>query len=279
MKSFCVQFLLITSFLLNHLLAEITTTDDLTPIYEAVQAVDEHALVIFDVNDVLMIPADQLLRKPYKTRFKEAIARVAALRGSETASSLEIIVKRHHRVVLVDPKMVSMLNILKKKSVTTIALTNAGSGVMKGGGTREDLMLEQLRSVGIDFRGSFPSLDVMSFAGDMPSGEGGAPLFKNGVIFTGFLSKGQVLQSFLQKVDFHPSQIVFVDDKQINLESVETFCTEKRIPFRGFRYTGSENHGKEALNEKRAELQLSLLTTEKRWADDEEANQLLSARP
>ena len=279
MRLFCLSFVLVASFLFNHVLAQIMTTDNLSPIHEALLSADERALVIFDVHDVLMIPTDQLLRKPYKNRLREALAKVAALRGMEEASSLECIVKSQHQVELVDPHMSEVMKTLKRRGIATIALTNAGTGVMEGGIVSENLMLARLKGLGIDFTNSFPSVDTLSFAGSGANDNEIGPIFKRGVIFTGLLSKGVMLQAFLQKVGFCPSQIIFVDDKLTNLASVETLCNEQGIPFLGFQYTGSEHHSKAPLNERRAELQLKMLMTEKRWVNDDEAGLMLNACP
>ena len=275
MKIFNYLFVFIALIAANSGFAVIVETDDFSPILEAVQAVDDSALVAFDVHDVLTVPADQLLRFPYKARLKQVLAEVAAQNGPDEAAMLETAVKRQHRVELADPSMGEVLQIVKARPLRAIALTNARTGDLDGEVLREDLLFSRLRSVGIDFSDSFPDRSFTMM--DCFGGEGleETPAFKNGVVFTCHLPKGVVLQSFLKKIGFRPSKIVFVDDKRINLESVEALCKEENIPFIGFHYTASKHCPSTPLNEVRAEFQLAILREERRWMSDEEADERL----
>lgn len=254
---------------------QIRTADDLKPIFEATQSLDSHALVVFDVHDVLTMPKDQILKKPYKYLFKEALQQIADVDGEKEATSLENIVKKKHTVMLVDPAIISLLATLQERGVRALALTNARAGDSEGW-VREDLLISRLQSLGIDLSGSFPSLSCLSLEDSEVSSRAGSLLFVKGVIFTSQTPKGLVLKEFLRKSGFCPSQIIFVDDKVTNLESVQTFCTEAGIPFIGFQYTAVEKQGTDVLDKKRAQLQLQVLKSEQRWIDDEEATQMLN---
>ena len=275
MGSYCISFLLVFSILITHVMGEIKKTGDLTPIFEALQEADDQTLVVFDVHDVLTVPSDQILRKPYKKRLKECLAEVAALQGNEEASMLESIVKQQHRVDLVDPRMAQLVRDLKERHIPALALTNAWTGEGRGSCAHEDHVLAQLHAVGIDFSTSFPSVGSMSLECSKRTTVEGLALFKKGVIFTCGLPKGHMLKAFLERVAMRPSHIVFVDDKLTNLESVESFCQEALIPFLGFQYTASVKTPSVHFQEKRSELQLMMLKTEKRWIGDDEANQML----
>jgi hypothetical protein len=278
MRLFNYLFVFITLFAANTGFAEIVEVDDIFPILEAVQTVDHGSLIVFDVHDVLTIPADQVLKHAYKARLKHVLAEVAVHKGDDEAAMLEVAVKRQHRVELVEPLMGKLLQILKARSLRAIALTNARTGELDGELLREDLLFSRLRSVGIDFTDSFPGFSfVMTDCFDGQSLEG-APAFKNGVVFTCHLPKGVVLQSFLNKVEFQPAQIVFVDDKRSNLESVEAFCKKTNIPFIGFHYIGSTRCSSVPLNEMRAEFQLTILREEGLWLSDKEADERLSLK-
>ncbi len=61
-------------------------------------------------------------------------------------------------------------------------------------------------------------------------------LFRKGILFTAGRDKGESLKKLLQACDFVPERVLFVDDKQNQLLSVERFCEEAHIPFVGLRY-------------------------------------------
>ena len=270
-------FLLFTgvSFFWGYAFGEITTADTLEPVFEAIQSLDSHALVIFDVHDVLTMPKAQILKKPYKYRLKEALQEIASVDGEQEAVSLANIVKTQHTVMLVDPAILSLLATLQEKGVRSLALTNARAGDNEGW-VREDLLISRLQGLGIDLRGSFPLINSLSLESPEANSEAGSLLFTKGVIFTSQMAKGVVLKGFLRKTGFSPSSIIFVDDKTMNLESVQAFCSEAGIPFLGFQYRAVERLYTDPLHEKRANLQLQILKSEKRWVDDDEANHMLN---
>jgi hypothetical protein len=86
------------------------------------------------------------------------------------------------------------------------------------------------------------------------------------------LPKGEVLKAFLDYAELSPKKIIFVDDKEKNLKSVEAFAREAKIPFIGFQYTAIVDRSKSLLNEKRAQLQFEVLEKEHKWLSDEEAD-------
>jgi hypothetical protein len=93
----------------------------------------------------------------------------------------------------------------------------------------------QLNKIGIDFNKAFPYLPLIKLKGDF-----GSALFDKGLICCGNNSKGSVLYDFLTQIKFGQNQfeeIVFIDDKIKNLESVEQYMQKLGIPFTGLKYT------------------------------------------
>ncbi|MBY0292013.1 MAG: DUF2608 domain-containing protein [Alphaproteobacteria bacterium] len=78
--------------------------------------------------------------------------------------------------------------------------------------------------------------------------------------------------SYSQGIDIFPKNIIFVDDKQKHLKSVEAVCQKVRIKFIGFNHTVVAGRPRASLNEKRAQLQVEILEKEHKWLFDKEAD-------
>ena len=68
---------------------------------------------------------------------------------------------------------------------------------------------------------------------------------------------------------------IFIDDRKVNIESVEAMAKNNGIEFVGIEYTASKDKKIAPLNQKRARLQLLVLEKEQRWLSDEEASKAL----
>ena len=70
---------------------------------------------------------------------------------------------------------------------------------------------------------------------------GPPPLYSRGVLYDSPEdAKGPVLEAFLNHIGYRPKRIVFVDDKEPNLESVAAACKRMDIDFVGMHYLGSK---------------------------------------
>lgn len=78
----------------------------------------------------------------------------------------------------------------------------------------------------------------------------GESVYKNGILFCGSNDKGEIVLVLLKTIDYLPEVIVFVDDKQYNLDSVgnaiQHFNTINNtdIKFIGLRYKGCDDRVK-----------------------------------
>ena len=87
----------------------------------------------------------------------------------------------------------------------------------------------------IDFSDSFPNYPQLSF--DFPSDQ---PIFQQGVLFTDTSSKKESLAVLLELMQWHPTKIIFIDDRLHYLEEIEQLAIELGIPFIGIHYRASE---------------------------------------
>ena len=63
------------------------------------------------------------------------------------------------------------------------------------------------------------------------------PIFyKEGIVFSQNNNKGHALKLFLEKANYQPKKIIFVDDKHKHVKNVEYFAKQNNIEFVGLRY-------------------------------------------
>ncbi len=252
--------------------ADITTTPTLAPIESAIQQADSETLVIFDVDDVLITAKDQILQ-PAHHKFAQKLEESLESRHSEEeAQKLWSIIWLARVDELVDPQMVSLIKEAQGKGLKVMALTNAWTGMFGNIPSIEDWRIKELESFGYTFKDSWGNLASKTFVTLKPKDPKRFPVFKDGIVFTSNLPKGEVLKVFLEYASLSPKKIIFVDDKLKNLKSVEAICQKAGIKFSGFEYTAVADRPQSPLNEKRAQLQNDILEKEHKWLSDEEAD-------
>ena len=79
--------------------------------------------------------------------------------------------------------------------------------------------------------------------------------YDHGIIFCSNNNKASILFQFLSTIDYHPKQIIFIDDKLSHLVHVEKEVEARGITFVGLRYTGSDTR-KKCFDPQAAEQQL-----------------------
>lgn len=243
---------------------EIITTNDFSLIEKASNRLDRDSLVLFDVDATLIVPDDVLLKPKRKEFFEHLIA-------SYTDRDLfrEIRMKAPH--TLVDDRSIRLVQNLQQNKIPVIAFTAAPSkvrGVEEPGVWRVD----ELQRYGFDFSSAFPNLNFL----ELPKTETQqhAPLFKSGVLYSSFHSKGDVLIVFLQKIGLNPKKVIFVDDELKHVQSVVASLDQQDIPCIGIHYTAADE-GSCNLNEKQARFQINYFIQHDVWLGDKESKELM----
>ncbi len=175
------------------------------------------------------------------------------------------------KIILIDSSAPRLVNKLENRGVKTIALTAARTGKFGVIENAEDWRLKILKQFNLDFSKSFPKNQIIYF-GDGAKKENDYSLFKDGVLFLGDekSTKGALLVQFLDKVQWKPKKVIFIDDKMSHLSSLENALNEAKIPFQGYQYKGVEKLPGE-LNEQIAEVQFTYLRKDHKWLSDSEA--------
>ena len=214
MKKIVATLALFLVFACGEAFAGITPAPNLIPIETALKKAGSDTLVIFDVDDVLLQPKDQLLKmqnKPYLEEIeKEVETRLPKTKVQELYSLIFI----HRQIEPVDKKLISLVIKTQKKGIKTLALTNCFTGSFGKISSMQNWRIQELTRLGYHLDQSWAGFKEKVFD-KLPSKEPNRfPIFKQGVIFTSSASKGEVLKAFLSYVDFTPKKILFIDDKK-----------------------------------------------------------------
>ncbi len=236
---------------------------------------DKNTLVVFDVGDVLLMPQSKILRdkaKELRERLQQEIfGGIIREKHSELWSRLLLTEKRQ----LIDPSSPQIIHNLQKQSIKNIALTSLYQGKLGLIPSMEDWRLEMLASFGIDFSQSFPKNTEFKL-GTLYRHGYTLPLFKKGAIFCHRYHKGEVLEAFLDQVEFKPSHIIFIDDQLHNIESVGSMSQNRGILFHGLHYKVSEKLT-DFIDENLARFQFHHLLKHEQWIGEEEALRLMKS--
>jgi len=95
----------------------------------------------------------------------------------------------------------------------------------------EQWRMEGLRQLGIDFSKTSPCCRSFVFD-DLPAYRGNYFTYSNGALFVNgtAVSKGVAFLSFLKKAELCPKRIIFIDDRDENLLSLEAAIETVETP-------------------------------------------------
>jgi hypothetical protein len=183
----------------------------------------EKSLVIFDIDLVLLMPAEPALQMPNMIRHREMITRLFKSHPPEVRAAVLRLMITEFGHLLVERESVNAIQKLQKRGVPTIALTASW--------TSDDLIerrWRQLADHGIDFS-KFKAEEIL-FEGYQEVFQS-CPAYSCGILFTNgeSVSKGALLLDFLDRVKCSPQCIIFIDDRKENLDSVGASLTERGI--------------------------------------------------
>ncbi|MCI0382752.1 MAG: DUF2608 domain-containing protein [Chlamydiae bacterium] len=260
------------------LFGEAPIIESFDEIQKPIADLDQNALVVLDVDDVLIYYPDQIMSIDSQS-VRDRVISEELKKYPSYAKKKEIIDRLSKAVVLAKRQLVEnqipiLISEIQKKGVKVIALTNLRKDSYGGIHDLELWRIEDLKSLNLDFSQSFPKKDriVLNKLGKFNKD---GPVFHKGILFSAEYTKGEVLSAFLEEVSFKPSKIIFIDDLEYNLESVEKEMRQKGIPFQGYLFRNPILRMREA-DENIARLQARHLIDEEKWISDSEAKRLLS---
>ena len=248
--------------------AKIIEAYDLKELSEQFQNLDSQSLLLWDVDSTLIMPTDLILRPG-----NDAIAAELEDHYFENKTTQEIgwlisVILQKMPFCLVDEGVKSLIENLQKRAVPMLGLTALHTGTFGVIDSMEQWRVDQLHRLGIDFSLIFSQHSDMEWKEDVPFR--GYPVFLKGIICCDELPKGIVLTTFLQKIDWLPQKVMFIDDNLNFLRSVEEAMRTLKIPFTGVHYRAVEKM-KNTIDRDLAHRQYQVLIAEEIWLPDEEA--------
>ena len=197
----------------------------------------DDVLCVFDVDDTLITLDHSLVQylDKYGAVYKKLL-------------------KKYHRVTDMDlrrclPTYVKSTELgtsewLKSLPYKKIALTASPTGKCADGTLMTEYRYQELKERGITFETTF---DTQFIELKALTCKGQHPTYHKGILFslqklTGETSKGTVLCTFLKKIGYTPKCVVLIDDRQINLDTVQTELEthHPNTKFIGILYTGTK---------------------------------------
>ena len=235
---------------------------EINKIDECMEYVKPEMLIVFDIDNTLMEAAQTLGSDQW---FGHRIDEYKD-RGFSKEEALQITrvewvsIQYKTKVKAVEPTTAQLIHKLQKNGWKVIGLTNRGLYLA----TRT---IEQLQSIGIN-------LFTSDFAHEISFDDEYGIMYRDGIVFSAGTAKGAVLFEFLEKAQYHPKKILFVDDRKCHLQNVETACNQRQIPFLGLRY-GFLDEKVKRMRPDIADIQLKYFG---QLISDEEAESMMKAR-
>jgi hypothetical protein len=154
--------------------------------------------------------------------------------------------------ILIEEEMPKFIKGLHNKNVPTIALTALLTGKLLHISNMEEHRMEWLKNLGIHFSENTISSEKIILS-NLPSFRGNHGVFIDGALFVNGpkYSKGEALISFLKKISYTPKKIIFVDDREENLKSLETSLQEfdSSIVYTGLLFSGAKDYPSPTISE------------------------------
>ena len=215
--------ILILFFLIASLSAEIIPTNRME---EILPHIDEDTWVLFDIDNTLLEPAIHAGTVPW---FHHQVNQLMTERGIDRHAAEELFLPEWDRFLAIcpirtpEPGTANLVKLVQELSGASLALTARHPPLA-------NLTMEQLKKLQIDFSETAPSTVYLETSHPTH--------WENGVLFVSFKNpKGGVFRQFIEKSDWKPKNIVFIDDRMEHLVEMESELQQIGISFTGFHYT------------------------------------------
>ena len=192
--------------------------------------VNRETLLVFDLDNTLIEPIQSLgsdqwyyyLVRKYKEMDKMSEEK-AYQKADEVWNKTQWLVE----VESVEKTTPQFIQKLQRKGIKMMGLTARTFDI-------SDVTMKQLKSVGIEFKKAVYPKNLEFKLVDTAH-------YVQGIMYIGEQNdKGKVLVQFLKSIHYQPKKIVFVDDKQKHVTSMERALAELKIKYIGFRYGAAD---------------------------------------
>jgi hypothetical protein len=261
----------------NKIISEIKIVNNVSELNDILDKSDKKHLIIWDVDKVLIVAIDRIFHPENirnelpKKHAEAAISKYSVSKKQAKLLGSKILLQR--KIRLVEEELVTIIKKLQNNNIKTIALTKLYTGTYGAIENMEDWRIEQLARFNIAFNKAFN--DEFLILNDLQAPGKHNPIFKHGILFTNEYTKGEVLGSFLDKINWCPDKIIFIDDLNKNLMSVKAELQKRNISFLGILYTAAERSPSK-IDKNVVNMQYNHLVKHEVWLSDIEAKMLIN---
>ncbi len=239
---------------------------EISSIEEGIPSIPSNALILFDVDDTLISSPDVFARGnyfPWWFRLRLWIAH-PQLCDTKTWEDIYSLMLSQAPRILIEPTVPAMVQKLKDSGHFVFALTSMETGAFGVISDMPDWRFQMLEKMGIAFSHDFSDQMFDSLS----SYRQNYPGLYRGILCANQQPKGAVLAAFLDTLQLHPGSIVFFDDSEGALRSVQDTCKARQIPCLLFHYTGARNLPGQ-WNTRKVLKQIDLLIQNRQWVSDQ----------
>lgn len=236
--------------------AQISQASVMDEVIKTFQTADQETLALFDIDMVILQPEDPAFQMANMKRFSSICKKIVQQLPADKKDIFLILTSVDNNSVLIDAKMPELIGDLTRRKVPTMALTGNFTGKFGVVENMEQWKIAHLLRHGIDFSVGAPSAQQMVFD-DLPAFRQNYSTYMQGILFVNgsTCSKGDALIAFLKKTNHRPKKVIFIDDREDNLKSVEAALKQfdPSIVFTGLHFTGAKDYPSPVLTEQQFE--------------------------
>lgn len=220
---------------------------------EALPFIDKDTLLVFDVDNTLITPttaigSDQWFYCLYDVYGKKPLADRSL---DQKLMSFWNQVQSKIEVRPVEKRTPDFVREQQARGIRTMGLTARTSDILR-------VTLRQLSSIGVHLENNTVYKGMMTLSAKL-LGTADTAYFKNGVLSVGESnSKGAVFTQFLKKLKLAPKKVVYIDDREKHVKTMEAELAKMKIPYFGFRYGALDQEVKDFKCEPNVPLKLFL---------------------
>lgn len=245
--------------------SEITQINDMKEVFEYFANADSKTLAIFDVDMVLVQPSDPAFQMANMKRFGAISKRIMKEVPADKQMMFLSLMTTGSEPILIEDSTPQFLKEIIQRGIPTMALTANLTGSFGTIKNMEQWRINSLRCLGIDFTQSAPYKMPVVFD-DLASYRGYYSNYLNGILFVNgtVVSKGDAFLSFIEKTNLSPEKIIFIDDREDNLKSVEAAIQKLNQPieYHGLHYLGAQKYPSPMISEEEFEERWQKLASE-----------------
>lgn len=222
--------------------SDVQKIDTITQAEQELSTATPNTLVVFDMDQTLINPTEQLfniLCLPIScfdladhAFIRELCANHPVLQSASNdfynQPAFVSVILEKNAFIPTEQKSIKILQDAQKRGVRVIALTAASTGTLGSIKNMPAQRVHNLQQIGLDFSASFTEKEF-EFV-NLFTDHKNPPAFYHGVLCASRNPKGLVLKAFFEKINWHPEKILFFDDNKEQCESVAREMKKLNIP-------------------------------------------------